>query len=88
MRTTTIYKNDGGITPLLYYYYYYYYYYYTIQTLPQDRDIYIHCKGGMRGHIALRILASKGMRRVKNITGGWSAMVAEEGFEVEKTTTS
>jgi len=59
------------------------------QTLPTDRPVFIHCKGGQRAHIALRVLANSGypsMDKVKNVTGGWMAIMAEGpgAFDVEK----
>jgi NADPH-dependent 2,4-dienoyl-CoA reductase/sulfur reductase-like enzyme/rhodanese-related sulfurtransferase len=53
------------------------------ETLPRDRPIAIHCRSGFRAHLALRILKARGFGDVVNVTGGWLAMVAEGGFDVE-----
>jgi NADPH-dependent 2,4-dienoyl-CoA reductase/sulfur reductase-like enzyme/rhodanese-related sulfurtransferase len=53
------------------------------EILPRGRRIAIHCKSGFRGHLALRILAERGFGDVVNVTGGWLAMQAQGGFDVE-----
>ncbi|MBK7400607.1 MAG: hypothetical protein IPJ34_31245 [Myxococcales bacterium] len=53
-----------------------------LATLPRDRRIAVHCKGGFRGHLAMRILEAEGFTDVANVTGGWSSMMAEGGFDV------
>jgi pyruvate/2-oxoglutarate dehydrogenase complex dihydrolipoamide dehydrogenase (E3) component/rhodanese-related sulfurtransferase len=53
------------------------------EILPRGRRIAIHCKSGFRGHLALRILAERGFEDVVNVTGGWLAMQAQGGFDVE-----
>ncbi len=53
------------------------------ETLPRDRRIAVHCKSGFRAHLALRILRERGCLDVVNVTGGWQAMQAEGGFDVE-----
>ncbi|HET9599418.1 MAG TPA: FAD-dependent oxidoreductase [Anaeromyxobacteraceae bacterium] len=52
-------------------------------VLPRGRRIAVHCKSGFRAHLALRILRERGFEDVVNVTGGWLAMQAEGGFEVE-----
>jgi adenylyltransferase/sulfurtransferase len=47
-------------------------------TLPPDRDIYIHCKMGMRSARAVEMLMERGFTRVANVTGGIDAWLAEE----------
>jgi adenylyltransferase/sulfurtransferase len=49
--------------------------------LPTDRDIYIHCKSGMRSAKACQILMARGFTRVKNVAGGIDAWLKEEGTE-------
>lgn len=51
--------------------------------LPKDRKIFVHCRSGFRAHLAVRILVARGFAAVANVTGGWLAMLAEGGFEVE-----
>jgi rhodanese-related sulfurtransferase len=53
------------------------------ETLSRDRRVAVHCKSGFRAHLALRILKERGFPDVVNVTGGWLAMQAEGGFEVE-----
>ncbi len=53
------------------------------ETLPRDRRIAVHCRSGFRAHLALRILKERGFQDVVNVTGGWMAMLAEGGFEVQ-----
>lgn len=55
------------------------------ETLPRDRRIAVHCKSGFRAHLALRILRERGFPDVVNVTGGWLAMQAVAGFDVEVT---
>jgi len=47
-------------------------------TLPRDRQIYVHCKSGMRSSKAVRMLLERGFSQVKNVTGGIDAWLAEE----------
>jgi sulfur-carrier protein adenylyltransferase/sulfurtransferase len=49
-----------------------------VDALPTDRDIYIHCKMGMRSARACEMLMSRGLTRVANVTGGIDAWLAEE----------
>ena len=51
---------------------------------PDDRRIAVHCKSGFRAHLALRILRERGFQDVVNVTGGWLAMQAAGGFDVER----
>jgi len=55
------------------------------ETLPRDRRIAVHCKSGFRAHLALRVLRERGFPDVVNVTGGWLAMQAVGGFDVEVT---
>jgi len=49
-----------------------------IDSLPRDREIWIHCKAGFRSARAVRFLMEKGFTQVKNVTGGMDAWLAEE----------
>ncbi|HSP42166.1 MAG TPA: rhodanese-like domain-containing protein, partial [Luteolibacter sp.] len=49
-----------------------------IESLPNDRDIIVHCKMGMRSARACEMLMARGFSRVKNVTGGIDAWLAEE----------
>lgn len=46
-----------------------------LSELPRDRDILVYCAVGLRGHIALRILAQNGFR-VANLSGGFRIYAA------------
>ena len=48
------------------------------ESLPKDRDIYVHCKMGMRSARAVEMLAARGFTRVKNVSGGIDSWLAEE----------
>jgi sulfur-carrier protein adenylyltransferase/sulfurtransferase len=49
-----------------------------IDSLPGDREILVHCKMGMRSARACEMLMARGFTRVKNVTGGIDAWLAEE----------
>jgi NADPH-dependent 2,4-dienoyl-CoA reductase/sulfur reductase-like enzyme/rhodanese-related sulfurtransferase len=51
--------------------------------IPSDGRLFVYCRSGFRGHLALRILKERGFRDVVNVTGGYLAMVASGGFELE-----
>lgn len=51
-----------------------------LAEVPRDKKVYLHCKVGFRGHLALRILKENGWTRVWNITGGYTSMKAEPSF--------
>ena len=46
-------------------------------SLPRDRDIYVHCKSGMRSARAVRMLLDRGFARVRNVSGGIDAWLAD-----------
>lgn len=49
-----------------------------LETLPKDREIYVHCRSGMRSAKATQLLLQRGFTRVKNVTGGIDAWLADE----------
>jgi sulfur-carrier protein adenylyltransferase/sulfurtransferase len=49
-----------------------------IESLPADREIYVHCKSGARSAKAARQLLDHGFTRVKNIAGGIDAWLRDE----------
>lgn len=53
-------------------------------SLPKTETIHIHCRSGYRAHLALRILKQRGFEKVINVTGGFLAIQAEGGFEIEQ----
>jgi adenylyltransferase/sulfurtransferase len=48
-----------------------------LASLPQDREILVHCKAGGRSAKAVQLLLDHGFTRVKNVTGGIDAWLAE-----------
>jgi rhodanese-related sulfurtransferase len=48
-----------------------------LSELPRDRRIWVHCRSGFRGHLALRTLRQEGFADVVNVTGGWLAIEDE-----------
>jgi Uncharacterized NAD(FAD)-dependent dehydrogenases len=42
-----------------------------LNVFPQDKEIVLYCRVGMRGYIASRILQGHGFKKVKNLSGGW-----------------
>jgi adenylyltransferase/sulfurtransferase len=49
-----------------------------IDSLPTDREIYVHCKMGMRSARACEMLMARGFTRVANVAGGIDAWLAED----------
>ena len=50
--------------------------------IPKNRPIRVYCHLGFRAHLAVRILLQRGFQDVRNITGGFLAMVAEGEFRM------
>ena len=50
----------------------------ALATLPRDREILVHCKAGGRSAKAVQLLLDYGFTRVKNVTGGIDAWLAEK----------
>jgi adenylyltransferase/sulfurtransferase len=44
-----------------------------LDTLPRDREIFVHCKAGGRSAKAVNFLLDNGFTRVKNVSGGMDA---------------
>lgn len=42
-----------------------------LDEVPRDKDVFVHCKVGFRGHLAVRTLKEHGFERVWNVTGGY-----------------
>jgi rhodanese-related sulfurtransferase len=42
-----------------------------MKELPQDGQILVYCRVGLRGYIAARILKQNGFNNVKNLSGGY-----------------
>jgi molybdopterin/thiamine biosynthesis adenylyltransferase/rhodanese-related sulfurtransferase len=48
-----------------------------LDSLPRNREILVHCKAGGRSARAVQLLLDHGFTRVKNVTGGIDAWLAE-----------
>jgi molybdopterin/thiamine biosynthesis adenylyltransferase/rhodanese-related sulfurtransferase len=48
-----------------------------LDSLPTDREILVHCKSGGRSAKAVQLLLDHGFTRVRNVTGGIDAWLAE-----------
>ncbi|MBK8006597.1 MAG: FAD-dependent oxidoreductase [Gemmatimonadetes bacterium] len=48
----------------------------------RGRRVIVYCKGGFRGHLAVRILKAQGITDVANVTGGWTSMRLEGSLPV------
>jgi rhodanese-related sulfurtransferase len=57
---------------------------FRLDEVPREAPILVHCRSGFRSHLALRILKENGWMNVRNITGGYIAMTALGGFEIEE----
>lgn len=42
-----------------------------LDEIPKDKEIIVLCAMGLRGHIAYRVLAQKGYKKIYNLTGGY-----------------
>ncbi len=42
-----------------------------INEIPKDKNVIIFCKQGLRGYIAYKILKQKGVKNIKNLSGGY-----------------
>jgi rhodanese-related sulfurtransferase len=56
-----------------------------LSEVPRGRPVVVHCRSGFRSHLALRILKQNGWTDVRNLTGGFAAVTAAGGFEIDKT---
>jgi len=56
---------------------------FRLDEVPKDRPIAVHCRSGFRSHLALRILKENGWTNIRNITGGYVAMTALGGFDIQ-----
>ncbi len=42
-----------------------------LNEIPTDKNIYVFCAVGLRGYLALKILAARGFKKAKNLSGGY-----------------
>lgn len=57
---------------------------FRLEEVPKGRPIIAHCRSGFRSHLAVRILKEKGWTDVRNLTGGYVAILALGGFDIEE----
>jgi NADPH-dependent 2,4-dienoyl-CoA reductase/sulfur reductase-like enzyme/rhodanese-related sulfurtransferase len=57
---------------------------FRLDEVPRGRPVVVHCRSGFRSHLALRILKANGFPDVRNLTGGYVAVLAHGGFEIEE----
>jgi NADPH-dependent 2,4-dienoyl-CoA reductase/sulfur reductase-like enzyme/rhodanese-related sulfurtransferase len=53
------------------------------EAIPRDRRVFVYCRSGFRGHLAVRVLKERGFPDVVNVTGGFLAMKAAGGFALD-----
>jgi NADPH-dependent 2,4-dienoyl-CoA reductase/sulfur reductase-like enzyme/rhodanese-related sulfurtransferase len=56
---------------------------FRLGEIPKGMRIHLHCRSGFRAHLASRILKGNGYEDIVNVTGGWLAIQADGGFELE-----
>jgi rhodanese-related sulfurtransferase len=57
---------------------------FRLNEVSREAPILVHCRSGFRSHLALRILKENGWKNVRNVTGGYVAIAAVGGFEIEE----
>jgi rhodanese-related sulfurtransferase len=58
----------------------------NIAMIEENQTVYVHCKSGYRSVIAASLLKREGMHNLRNVAGGWDAIVQESRIETEKDT--
>jgi rhodanese-related sulfurtransferase len=58
----------------------------NIALIDENQTVYVHCKSGYRSVIAASLLKREGMHNLRNVAGGWDAIVQEGRIETEKDT--
>jgi NADPH-dependent 2,4-dienoyl-CoA reductase/sulfur reductase-like enzyme/rhodanese-related sulfurtransferase len=56
---------------------------FRLAEVPRGLRVHLHCRSGFRAHLALRILKGNGYGDLVNVTGGYMAVLAEGGFDLE-----
>jgi NADPH-dependent 2,4-dienoyl-CoA reductase/sulfur reductase-like enzyme/rhodanese-related sulfurtransferase len=57
---------------------------FRLEEIPRGMPLVVHCRSGFRSHLALRILKENGWTDVRNLTGGFVAVSALGGFDIEQ----
>lgn len=58
----------------------------NIAMIEENQTVYIHCKSGYRSVIAASLLKREGLHNLRNVAGGWDAIVQESRITTEKDT--
>jgi rhodanese-related sulfurtransferase len=56
----------------------------TMANIEDGHNLYVHCAGGYRSVIACSLLKREGIHNLRNISGGWNAIKAQEKVEIIK----
>lgn len=56
----------------------------SMANFEDGHNLYVHCAGGYRSVIACSLLKRQGIHNLRNISGGWNAIKAQEKVEVVK----
>ena len=56
----------------------------NIALFEEDQTVYIHCKSGYRSVIAASIFKKEGHHNLRNVAGGWDAIMQESRIQTEK----
>ena len=56
----------------------------TMANIEDGHNLYVHCAGGYRSVIACSLLKRQGIHNLRNISGGWNAIKAQEKVEIVK----
>ncbi|MGA2973700.1 MAG: FAD-dependent oxidoreductase [Spirochaetia bacterium] len=56
---------------------------FRLDEVPRGKPLVVHCRSGFRSYLALRILKENGWTNVRNLTGGFIAISALGGFDIE-----
>ena len=56
---------------------------FRLDEVPKGIRVHLHCRSGFRSHLATRILMENGFDDVVNVTGGYLAILADGGFDLE-----
>ena len=56
----------------------------TMANIEDGHNLYVHCGGGYRSVIACSLLKRQGIHNIRNISGGWNAIKAQEKVEIVK----
>ncbi len=56
----------------------------SLERIPRDRRLVVHCRSGFRAHLAVRTLIENGYLDVRNLTGGWVSLELEGGLPIRR----